>query len=93
MLDQYNCNDFLSISSKLPFLYKWLCFYCEKQNQLSEMIWYGILALRAEPYESFVLMKIFALLKRELDEEKTQTILLAFYQSFMTFPLLRIKRF
>lgn len=71
MLEKYKGNDPLDISGRLAFVYQRIFYSCAKENLPSEMIRYGVLALRVEPYQPSVLKEILLLLKGESGEEET----------------------
>ena len=71
ILERYEGNDPLNISGRLFNVYQWLFLSYAKQENPSEMIRYGILALRVEPYKVSILKDILLLLKGEPGEEET----------------------
>lgn len=71
LLDHCEMPNSLNISSELSYVYKMIFQSYEKLDQPSEMVRYGVLALRADPYEETVLMGILSLLKNERGEEES----------------------
>lgn len=96
LLDQYRGSSFLDISGGLSEVYQMLfCTYREFE-QVSEMIRYGVLALRLDLYLMPILQDIIYLLKKEKDEmltgESTFNFLLKLYNpSFLKNKLFLLK--
>jgi len=78
LLDIYKGNDTLNISADLASVYHKLFTFYARENRYSDMVRYGVLALRAEPYQPSVLKEILVLLKREPGEEKTANATFSF---------------
>lgn len=78
LLDQYRGSSFLDISSGLIEVYQILfCIYREF-GRLSEMIRYGVLALRLNLYLMPILQDIILLLKKEKGEIQTGELTFGF---------------
>jgi len=93
LLEEYKGNDPLDISGQLSFIYNWLFFSCVKENLASEIIRYGVLALRVEPYQPSILKEILLLLKGEPGEEKTATATFGFLSKLYDLSSFKNKAF
>ncbi|RFZ80340.1 glycosyltransferase family 2 protein [Lacrimispora amygdalina] len=83
LLDQYHGTSFLDISGALIEIYQILFYIYREFGQVSEMIRYGVLALRMDLYLMPILKDIICLLKTEKGEiltgESTFNFLLKLY--------------
>ncbi len=70
-LDQRRIISNLTITGDLPNVYQKVFLSYKKLGQPSDMIRYGVLALRADPYQEAVLKDILLLLKKEAGEEES----------------------
>lgn len=70
-LDKNRLLSNLTIAGDLSNVYQKIFTSYKKLGRPSEMIRYGVLALRADPYQDAVLIDILLLLKKEAGEEKT----------------------
>ncbi|GLC80430.1 FkbM family methyltransferase [Lacrimispora brassicae] len=70
-LDQRRIISNLTIAGDLPNVYQKLFLSYKKMGQPSDMIRYGVLALRADAYQEAVLKEILLLLKKEAGEEES----------------------
>ena len=93
MLEEYKGNDPLDISGSLAFIYQRIFFSYAKENMHSEMIRYGVLALRAEPYQPSILKEILLLLKGEPGEENTAAATFGFLSKLYDLSSFKNKAF
>lgn len=70
-LDKNRAISNLSIAGNLPSVYHKIFMSYKKLEKPSDMIRYGVLALRADLYQEAVLKDILLLLKKEAGEEET----------------------
>lgn len=70
-LDKYRMLSNLTIAGDLSSVYRKIFMSYKELGQSSDMIRYGVLSLRADPYQEAVLKEILLLLKRESGEEET----------------------
>jgi len=70
-LDKNRLLSNLTIAGDLSNVYQRIFVSYKKQGRPSEMIRYGVLALRVDPYQEALLKDILLLLKKEAGEEKT----------------------
>ncbi len=71
LLDVYKGNDTLDISASLASVYHKLFTSYAKEKRHPEMVKYGVLSLRIEPYQPSVLKDILILLKKEPGENES----------------------
>lgn len=71
LLDQHRILSNLTIAGDLSNVYQKIFLSYKRLDQPSNMIRYGVLALRANPYQEDVLKDILLLLKKESGEEET----------------------
>jgi glycosyltransferase involved in cell wall biosynthesis len=71
LLDQYKGTSFLDISGALSEIYQILFYAYKEFGQVSEMIRYGVLALRLDLYLMSILKDIICLFKNEKGENLT----------------------
>ncbi|WP_313187970.1 glycosyltransferase family 2 protein [Lacrimispora sp.] len=82
LMEGYDSNDPLALSGRLFAVYQKIFSFYAKQNRPVEMIRYGVLLLRLEPYHAGVLKEILILLKQEPGEEETANATFAFLSKF-----------
>ncbi len=92
-LDKYEMSGSLSISSGLSYVYKMIFQSYEKLDRPSEMVRYGVLALRADPYQDTVLKGILSLLKKERGEEESADATFDFLRKLYDLSSLKDKLF
>lgn len=93
LLEVYKGNDTLDISANLAFVYYRLFTFYARVNRHPEMVKYGVLALRAEPYQPSVLRDILLLLKREPGEEETGAATFGFLSRLYDLSIFKNKVF
>lgn len=77
-LEKYNDSSFLDISGGLSQVYQLLFCAYREFSQISEMLRYGVLALRLNLYLMPILQDIILLLKKEKDEIQTGELTFSF---------------
>ena len=70
-LDKHRLLSNLAIAGNLSSVYRKIFMSYKKLGQPSDMIRYGVLALRANPYQEAVIKEILLLLKKESGEEES----------------------
>lgn len=93
LLEMYKGNDTLVISASLASVYQKIFASYAKENRPPEMVKYGVLALRAELYQPFILKEILILLKREPGEEGTANATFGFLSKLYDLSVFKNKLF
>lgn len=92
-LDKNRLLSNLTIAGDLFNVYQRIFVSYKKQGRPSEMIRYGVLALRVDPYQEALLKDILLLLKKEVGEEKTAEATFGFLSKLYDFSSLKGKFF
>lgn len=93
LLDQYQGDSFLDISGGLVEVYQMLFCSYREFGQVSNMIRYGVLALRLNLYQMPILQDIIRLLMKENGEIQTANLTFDFLQKLYDTTSLKNKMF
>lgn len=93
MLDQYNGSSFLDIAGGLSEVYQMLFCAYREFGLVSEMLRYGVLALRLNLYQMPILQDIIRLLMKESGEIQTANITFDFLKKLYDTTSLKNKLF
>ncbi|MFT4106044.1 MAG: glycosyltransferase family 2 protein [Lacrimispora sp.] len=92
-LDQYEGNDPLLLSARLLITYQRIFMFYVKQNRPVEVVRYGVLLLRMEPYHVEALRELLLLLKREPGEMETASATFDFLSKLYDLSVFKNKIF